>query len=258
MAYPGSKTAAGVVQQIVSQFPPHRVYIEPFVGTGAVLFAKLPADRSVVIDLDPVSVAGVVARAAFSGFHACERSLLDLAVALPAAAVACVGAVAGSPRDLVGVVTCGIRALEAWSPAGDELLYCDPPYLVSARGGRRRRYYANELRSVGEHERLLSVLRKLSCAVAISGYRCEVYDSLLSSWRRVDYMTSTRGGPIVESLWCNYPPPAVLHDARYFGGDRRRRQDFHRMIKRWQKKFFSLDSVRRAALLATLQAQFQS
>ena len=38
-------------------FPPHRVYVEPFSGSGAVLFAKAPAPHEVLNDLD----GGVVA-----------------------------------------------------------------------------------------------------------------------------------------------------------------------------------------------------
>lgn len=30
MRYPGGKGGAGVFQTIINQFPPHRVYIEPF------------------------------------------------------------------------------------------------------------------------------------------------------------------------------------------------------------------------------------
>jgi DNA adenine methylase len=32
--------------------PPHRVYVEPFFGSGAVLFAKVPTSHEVVNDLD--------------------------------------------------------------------------------------------------------------------------------------------------------------------------------------------------------------
>ena len=37
---------------IVSQFPPHRIYLEPFCGSCAVLFAKEPSPVEIVNDLD--------------------------------------------------------------------------------------------------------------------------------------------------------------------------------------------------------------
>lgn len=256
MGYPGSKGAAGVAQRIISQFPPHRVYVEPFVGSGVIVLSKTPSELSVVVDLDSACVAGVVGKAAAIGFSAVTRSLLDLARLVYLSAPAGEGAFAGSRRDLVGVVTCGIQLVEAWTPCGDELVYCDPPYLVGRRGSPRRRYYRHEISTVVEHDRLISALRRLNCAVAISGYRNGHYDSRLVDWRRVDYTTSTRGGAVVESLWCNFPAPVVLDDARFFGGDRRRRQDWRRMVSRWEKKLLALDPVRRAALVAVLRSRF--
>ncbi|MCP4678664.1 MAG: hypothetical protein GY854_24765 [Deltaproteobacteria bacterium] len=38
----------GLTERIVRLLPPHRVYVEPFTGDGAVLFMKEPAETSVV------------------------------------------------------------------------------------------------------------------------------------------------------------------------------------------------------------------
>ena len=43
--------------RIVDLMPPHRVYIEPFFGSGAVFFAKRPAVHEIVNDLDGAVVA---------------------------------------------------------------------------------------------------------------------------------------------------------------------------------------------------------
>ncbi len=53
--YYGGK--AGMADEIVAMMPPHRVYIEPFLGSGAVLFAKRPATHEIVNDIDGAVVA---------------------------------------------------------------------------------------------------------------------------------------------------------------------------------------------------------
>ncbi len=48
--YPGAKW--GMAPQIVSLMPPHRSYLEPFFGSGAVLFNKPPSVIETVNDID--------------------------------------------------------------------------------------------------------------------------------------------------------------------------------------------------------------
>lgn len=48
--YPGAKW--GMAKQIVSLMPPHRSYLEPFFGSGAVLFNKPPSAIETVNDID--------------------------------------------------------------------------------------------------------------------------------------------------------------------------------------------------------------
>ena len=48
--YPGAKW--GMAKQIVSIMPPHRSYLEPFFGSGAVLFNKPPSAIETVNDID--------------------------------------------------------------------------------------------------------------------------------------------------------------------------------------------------------------
>lgn len=48
--YYGGK--ARLARRIVAMFPPHRAYLEPFLGSGAVICAKPPASQELVNDLD--------------------------------------------------------------------------------------------------------------------------------------------------------------------------------------------------------------
>jgi DNA adenine methylase len=48
--YPGAKW--GMAETIISMFPPHRSYLEPYFGSGAVLFNKPPSAIETINDID--------------------------------------------------------------------------------------------------------------------------------------------------------------------------------------------------------------
>lgn len=48
--YYGGKV--GLASRILELIPPHRIYLEPFFGSGAVLFAKEPSTHEIINDLD--------------------------------------------------------------------------------------------------------------------------------------------------------------------------------------------------------------
>ena len=50
LRYPGSKW--GIANWIISFFPEHHTYLEPYFGSGAVLFNKKPSAIETVNDLD--------------------------------------------------------------------------------------------------------------------------------------------------------------------------------------------------------------
>ena len=54
LKYPGSKWTAA--KWIISHFPPHKVYLEPFFGSGAVFFRKDPAPYETINDIDGLVV----------------------------------------------------------------------------------------------------------------------------------------------------------------------------------------------------------
>jgi DNA adenine methylase len=216
-AIPGSKAGAGVAQRIVSLLPPHELYIEAFAGGAAVGRLKRPSGCDVFVERD-------VARAS---------SLMTM---LPASAHLVVG-------DVMQVIAPERVPAEA-------VVYCDPPYLMSTRRSSRR-YYRHELASEDEHTRFLEWARRLPCRVLISGYASALYSSTLTDWRTVEFSAQTRGGgAAVETVWCNFPEPAELHDTRFVGDGFRDRERIRRKVSRWVNRLKRLPLAERAVILA--------
>ena len=217
-SYTGGKNGAGVFQRIISEMPPHQVYIEPFLGSGAVAVRKRPAQRSYLLDLSAAAV--------------------DAFPAVPGAIVIC--------GD-------GTRFLARYPWAGGELVYCDPPYLKSTRRDPDRDYYAHEFRDA-DHCLLLAVLKNLPCPVLLSGYASELYRQALAGWRVETFWTTNRAGQRVqESLWCNFAPPYLLHDYQYLGAGFRERERIKRKRKRWAQRLARMPAWERGAIVAAIE-----
>jgi len=202
--------------------PPHAVYIEAFLGGGAVLRNKLPAVKSIGIDLDP-SVARSWARTEFKNVEIITADTIDF--------------------------------LSSFQFAGDELLYCDPPYLPETR--RKRRIYRCEYDRT-QHERLLALLMRLPCRIMISGYRSDLYETMLSRWRDVDFAGDSHVGPRIETVWMNFDPPETLHDYRYIGSTFRERESIRRRREAISRRIDGLDIVERNAFLKHLAERYPS
>lgn len=222
MSYPGGKNGAGVYQTIINRMPPHSVYIEPFLGGGAILRLKEPAALNIGIDLD----SAVIAR--FGEW------------------------ISGSPKTAISdrgfrfLCEDGIRFLKSYPFTGSELVYCDPPYMMETR---TRSLYRFEM-SDAQHAELLAVIGSLPCRVMISGYWTKLYSLELASWNLASFEAMTRGGhTATELLWFNFPAPAALHDYRYLGGNFRERERIKRKKLRWTKRLERMPMLERRALL---------
>ncbi len=218
MAYPGGKNGAGVFQKIINQMPPHDVYIEPFLGGGAVMDAKRPALRNIGIDIDSDVI---------EGRHG------DTITAINADAISFL------PELVREVSKDGARVL----------VYADPPYLGSARVSARP-IYQHEMLSEEEHLEFLSMVKSLGCMVMVSGYESELYARELEGWRSVTFQAMTRGGfPATEWLWMNFPEPFELHDYRYLGENFRERERIKRQQARWRNRLEKMPALERYAIL---------
>lgn len=230
----GTKTANGVWQRIISEMPPHRVYIEPFWGRGSIAARKRPAELTIGCDLDPDAIASGAGRALMFRVDALEflrgyfRPFVD---ATPHHASA------------AAVATFGGYLYE------EHFVYLDPPYLDV------RNYYHDCL-SEEDHRELCRLFCALPCPAALSGYHSEAYAAELHGVRFIEIPTVNRGGKAcVEVLWCNYPPPVLLHDARFIGDSRRGRERIRRRVRNWRRNFRGMSSVEKQAVIEELQSE---
>jgi len=86
----------------------------------------------------------------------------------------------------------------------DTLFYCDPPYPHESRGDKNA--YKYEMKDF-EHINLANLLKKVKGKVAISGYRCDMYDELYKDWNM--HIAPTKKALSIKSerteiLWTNY------------------------------------------------------
>ncbi len=220
MRYPGGKNSAGTYQRIINLIPPHVLYVEPFLGSGAILRHKRPAAESIGIDLDPDAIDALVGKV---------------------------------PKGARLLMADGPDWLNQYryTLGPTAFVYCDPPYLLAQR--RSGPLYRYEMSYQG-HVNLLVTLLNLRCMVKISGYPSPLYEHKLRGWECVQFEQITRGGSMAtECLWMNHPAPLELHDYRYFGRDYREREKFTRQQRRWTARLARMNCLQRQALLAALQ-----
>lgn len=119
----------------------------------------------------------------------------------------------GSVEGLSGVAERLLRVQIENRPATDiirlydderTLFYCDPPYPHESRNDSKA--YGFELTD-DDHRSLGKALAGVVGKAAVSGYRCDLMDSLYGEWNRFDAPPKTCHStkkPRYESLWMNY------------------------------------------------------
>lgn len=86
----------------------------------------------------------------------------------------------------------------------NSLFYCDPPYPHESRGDIKA--YEFEMQNE-DHAALAGLLHKIKGKAAVSGYRCELMDTLYGDWRCVEApekQIHSVKQPRTEALWVNY------------------------------------------------------
>jgi len=210
MHYAGGKGKS--FQHVINLLPPHTTYLESHLGGGAVLRHKKLSTTNIAIDRDPVVI------------RFWREKFPQLATYVQGDAA---------------------KFLASYSFCGDEVLYCDPPYLPCTR--RRPAVYRFDYKDE-DHELLLGVLLKLPCRVLISGYPSDMYEQYLKTWNKYSFVAKTHTGVRTETLWFNYRPPARLHDVRFLGRNFREREKIRRRLSRLQRRISTLSRCEQHAV----------
>lgn len=224
MNYPGGKNGSGVYQNIISMMPPHKTYIELFLGSGAILRRKRKAEVSWGVDLD----SDVLNRSNYDNFSVHNLSFYE-----------------GSAINFVKYNPDVFRY--------KSLVYADPPYLRSVRSSKNK-LYKYEFWTDDQHAELLNLLIKLPSMVMISGYDSELYNSILKDWRKESFQTTNRAGNrVTEIVWLNFPEPREFHDYSFLGKDNIDRQRIKRKASGWINKLKNLPAQERYAIMSEIE-----
>lgn len=226
-SYFGGKGGQVAVRSLLNLFPPHRVYLEPFLGSGRVLRTKARADLF------------------NGGYERSSRVVSAWADAPPGVSVVC-----GDAFDLLP------DAVGRWRDFGlsatDILVYCDPPYLLSSR--KVGAVYDWEF-SDADHVRLWDMLKALPCMVVVSHLPCVEYDNAFASWRSFDFLNATRRGGQVERVYHNFERGTALHQYEFVGQDRRERERIRRNVDVMMRRYERLPISSRVAFVEALECR---
>jgi 16S rRNA G966 N2-methylase RsmD len=228
--YPGGKNGAGVYQQIINLMPPHRIYIEPFLGSGAILRMKRAAAASIGIDIDAAAIDRIEHDFSSDGMF----------VPVPNLELYCEDGLTWLSRHFDFVDAAGV------------MVYLDPPYLMETRRHQGRLYRYEFMK--WDHLKLLDLITSFKhCNVMISGYYSDIYSSKLAGWSTKTFQTRTHTYTVTEWLWFNYSEPTELHDYRFLGENFRERERIKKKKKRWVARLARMDALERQALLSVIQ-----
>lgn len=210
--YPGQKNIPGVIHKIVNNIPAHLHYYELFAGSGAIgnfLASMAPTVNYNFNDIDPgvTDIYNYTAGSSVTNYDALD--LLQLLKAIP---------------------------------AGKEyFLFIDPPYLHSTRPGNTAIYNYE----VPEPDiiKLLLAVQDLHCNVMIIHPECELFNTYLKHFRKVQLKIRYNRKTSHEALYMNYNSDIKLQNSSLVGIDCWDRQRIKRKAKRTVQKLLSLPAM---------------
>lgn len=220
--YPGHKNRDGVYHKIINQIPKCDVFRELFAGSAAISARlSMPEGQLHLNEKNP-------------------KVFQDLRFNFP---------------QTIVTNDCAISVIENLprQSARKEVIYLDPPYRHATRP-QNTLIYEFEMIDADHEQLLVAVLEKESHYDFIIQHPTdELYDSMLSHWRKVEVKIRYHKKTSVEFLYMNFDAPMALQDYAYLGSDRHERQRIKRKGDRLVKKLGELPDLERQYVLDRLR-----
>lgn len=226
--YPGGKNSSGVYQTIINKITPHDLYIELFLGNGAIMAKLEPSTYQIGIDIDLKVINSWLGVNSFdlSRYFLNTNSIDFIESFLPTANI---------------LKKMGVRIF----------IFCDPPYLMETRK-QQKDLYNYEL-TEQDHIRLLAAICRLQpfANILISHYSCNLYNNVLDNWHKQDFSNNTRAGRVTDRLYWNYKIKE-LHDYSFIGENYREREKIKGMLNNTVSKIERMPDLQRRAFIESL------
>jgi len=223
--YIGNKKINGFYHKIINEIPKHKAYYELFLGSGAI--AKL------LMEVCPKTWYSLNDKdwQVMSSFEFPSNIKID-------------------KNGVSNIDAVSFLKLKEITTAGtDTFIFMDPPYLHSTRNSPN--LYKFEM-SDKDHVQLLKAVLQLKCNVMIVHPKCELYDKLLSDWRKVQVKVRYHNKTSIECLYMNYEKPIELQTYKYLGTDCWDRQRIKRKRDSLIKKLLALPVQERNKIIQSV------
>ena len=136
----------------------------------------------------------------------------------------------------------------------DDFVFADPPYIISTRKSGKA-FYKFEF-DISQHIEFLNYMGSMKAKTMITHPECDLYNSYLKGWFRVDLRYMTQGGWFTDSVYMNYNPEEIeLLSYECLGKDFTDRQRIKRQRANIVNKFKNLDPQIRKGIANELRKE---
>ena len=213
--YKGHKGIPGVYQKIINHIPKHSKYIELFAGSAAIYSLMTVPVRTVILnDINPEVYS-------------------NLTVRYPGTIV--------TNENAIRILQSNLNIL-----AKETFIFLDPPYLHSTRPNGTNLYDFEMTDS--DHVQLLTAALQMNCFIMIIHPKCELYDTYLKDWYKIEVKIRYNNKTSIECLYMNYKLDE-LQDYTYLGSDCWDRQRIKRKGERWVNKLLAMPELERQYII---------
>lgn len=235
--YPGHKMISGVFQRIINNIPEHKMYYELFAGSAAIAKLLIPIVPDVTYllnDMDGKAIAKL--RKHFGQFPE-NNIILSQHPAM----------------EFMAMIDCMERIAMDSNLASlpkKSFIFLDPPYKHSTRPGSTK-LYAHEMTDE-QHQQMLATCVTLQANIMLVHPKCELYDTMLAGWRKIEYKMRYRTKTQIECMYMNYPEPRTLQTDIYLGKDCWDRQRIVRKAEALTNRLSKLPVLERNFIINTI------